>query len=804
MGEDRTMIKQVFFFYVLISCLTVESFACSHCQIIDTLPRPIFEKDLPEVIVSKKRMPISIHGDTLSYEAKQYSDVHTPKLQDLLRKMPGFRVDDGGHIFFNGKEVSKILIDGDDLSGNRYTVLSRNLRASLVKQLQVVQQFQENRLMKGHVLSDAIALNIKINDEYRGKPTGNVFALGNFRNYGAVNGDLLRLRQHTKQLLFLDKNNIGDEGLSDDYKSVQLGESVNIDENYTSWPFSDHNLKQHAFISSRYRRINNDVGVMNLTSNKLGKYVKMRTETNIAKRSLLHFSNTLQRINIPGITPIEVFSLLSTRNTSNKGSVRFVVDRDNNRRRVSRYAFYAGSDLMYGAMKENRNLADNMLRHFHQQHFTGVLSIQQQETWAIGKNGLLLIENSFGLDNHRQHLKINDQAFFKLPYIKHIYPYDQLFSHKGSQFNSHIGRVVSFSAGTLRYGVRGSFQSIYSVLDKNEHRYFQYKNYAYFSIVKKFILKSSQEFQFAVGSANYAGISNSAKSKMIFRAEHSMTWQIRKLSTIRFGGNFGRAAPDLKLFHAGPLFSQYGVFLSPPTQITYPVSAEFHIDLTKMDLYKGFIAMLSVRYRQALNEQGIATMITPYFSGTAYFIMPEQKNISMVTNVEQFIFSLKMKYVFNGSLLFMRMPQQLNHQIFQSAIYTMGIDHKMISNWKGRLNIEINYRSDRSYFTSLSKQSSGSQFRRFHYRLHGNVKINNIISGGVYYTGIQTDRKNYFSMFDARFKAKLGNRFTTSIELVNLLNNQYYREQTVGLYTSQSFALLLNGRRILFGLNYSF
>lgn len=798
------MNKQLIFFYVLFSSLTVNSFACTSYQIYDTLPGPGFKKDLPEVVIRKKRMPISIHGDTLTYDVNQYSDVHTSKLQDLLRELPGFRVDEGGHIFFNGKEVSKILIDGDDLSGHRYTVLSRNLRASLVKQLQVVQQYQENRLMKGHMLSDAIALNIKINDEFRGKPVGNVFASGNFRNYGNVNGDLLRLRQHTKQLLFLDKNNTGDEGLSDYNKSIQLDESVNIDENFTSWPFSDHNRDQHTYIPSKYRRINNDVGVMSLTSCKIGRFIKVRNETNIEKQSLFHFSDTRQHLSIPRATPLEFFSFLSTRNTSNRGSARFVIDRDNNQRRVSRYTMFAASDIISGKMEENRNLVENLLRRFHEHHRNGVFSIQQEETWTFGKKGLLLIENYFGLDNHRQHLSIDDQGFFILPYIKHIHPYDQLFYHQGKKFNSHIGRVVSFSSATLRYGVRGTFQTVNSLLDNNEQRYSLQKNYAYLSIVKKYFLKATQEFHFAVGSAKYAGISNSVKSKMIFRAEHSMTWQIRKLSNIRFGGNFGRAAPDLKLFHAGPLFSQYGVFVGPPKQTTYPLSAEFHIDVTKIDLYKGFTAMLSVRYRQIINEQGIATMITPSFSGTAYFIMSEQRNISVLSNIEKFIFPIKMKYVFNGSLLFMRMPQKLNHQIFQSAIYTLGMDHKMISNWQGRLNIEFAYRFDLSRFSSVSQQRSSSQFRRVQYLGQVNIKINKTISGGVQYTVIQSGKKNYFSMFDARMKARLGSQFTASLELINMLNSRYYREQSVGLYTRQLSAVQLNGRQVLVGLNCSF
>lgn len=792
--------KHTLFFFA--SFLILSSFSYQSQLIQDTILSTKPNLDLPEVVIKRNRMPVKMHGDTLSLDAGHYMDANTSKLQDLLKKMPGFRVDQAGRIFFNGKEISKILIDGDDLSGYRYATLSRNLRASLVKQLQVLQRFQENRLMKEHIVSDAIALNINIHEEYKNKPTGNAYASNNVGSYGAINGDLLKLRHNVKQLFFLDKNNIGDEGLNDD-KNIQFDETTNIDRNYTSWPFTDL-PSGPAFISSRYKNINNDAGVMSLTSNKIGRFIKLRSETKFDKQSLFHFSDTRQHISIPGIDPINTFSLLSTRTNSSAGTFRLVLDIDNKRQHVSRYVFSSSSEFITGSLYEKRKLLEDMQRSFQQRHRNSGFSVHQQETWTIGKRGLLQMENTYAINHHRQLLMIDDSFFFLFPYKKYATKYDQQLFHRGSLFNTHVGRIVGNAGVTVRYGVRGSFQTIYSILDQNEQRYTQQKTYAYFSIVKRLLLKASQEVQFAVGNANHSALSGSINDHLIYRVEHSMTWQIKQLSKIRVGSTIDRTAPDLKLFHAGPLFLHSGIFMMPPISAAYPVSAEIRMDLTKMDLYKGLTVLLSIRSGTTRHGQGTSSFITPSFSSAGYFIMSEQKNVSVASNIEQFIFPLKMKYVFNGSWMFMKLPQQLNNEIFQTAIYTLGIEHKMISNWKGRLNIELNYRSDRSRFVSVSSNGPGSQFSRHHYSVHGNLRISKTFSGVVHHSGIYTGGGNYFSMADARIKAILSSRFTASLELSNIMNNQCYREISAGLYTSQSYAMQLNGRRILFGVNYSF
>ena len=66
-------------------------------------------KLLQEIIIKAPELPFKIIGDTIDYDADKYQSNDVNKLEDLLKKMEGFHVEDDGKITFNGKQVSKIL-----------------------------------------------------------------------------------------------------------------------------------------------------------------------------------------------------------------------------------------------------------------------------------------------------------------------------------------------------------------------------------------------------------------------------------------------------------------------------------------------------------------------------------------------------------------------------------------------------------------------------------------------------------------------------------------------------------------------
>lgn len=93
---------------------------------------------LKEATVTGVKTPIKVMEDTIEFNADTYKTQPNAVVEDLLKRLPGVEVDSDGKITANGKEVTKILIDGKEFFADDPKVASKNLPVSMVDKLQVV------------------------------------------------------------------------------------------------------------------------------------------------------------------------------------------------------------------------------------------------------------------------------------------------------------------------------------------------------------------------------------------------------------------------------------------------------------------------------------------------------------------------------------------------------------------------------------------------------------------------------------------------------------------------------------------
>jgi hypothetical protein len=129
---------------------------------------------LQTVVIKGKSPPVVVRGDTTEYNVSSFADSTERSMEDLIRKLPGFSVNENGVIQYNGKMVERVLIEGDDVFGENYTMGTRNIRADMFSKVQVVDRFQDNPLMQGIRESDRMVLNLKINPDRKRALSGNV------------------------------------------------------------------------------------------------------------------------------------------------------------------------------------------------------------------------------------------------------------------------------------------------------------------------------------------------------------------------------------------------------------------------------------------------------------------------------------------------------------------------------------------------------------------------------------------------------------------------------------------------------
>ena len=146
----------------------------THTEIIDaknntsniTLDAQLFKSkitELNEVVVRAKKRPFEIKKDTIVFNVESYKDGTERKVEDLLKKLPGIEINSKtGTIKFNGKSIETVMLDGDNLFGYNYTVGTKNINLDIVQSVEAIENYSENKLLKGIENSEKVALNLKL------------------------------------------------------------------------------------------------------------------------------------------------------------------------------------------------------------------------------------------------------------------------------------------------------------------------------------------------------------------------------------------------------------------------------------------------------------------------------------------------------------------------------------------------------------------------------------------------------------------------------------------------------------------
>ncbi|WP_367889167.1 carboxypeptidase regulatory-like domain-containing protein [Polaribacter filamentus] len=114
-------------------------------------------------IVSK--MPVTVRGDTIIYNADSFQNGTERKLEDVLKKLPGVEINAAGEIEVEGKKVEKIMIDGKEFFSGDTKLASKNIPSSAVDKIQVLRNYSNVSQLSGvQSNQDRVAINIKLKE----------------------------------------------------------------------------------------------------------------------------------------------------------------------------------------------------------------------------------------------------------------------------------------------------------------------------------------------------------------------------------------------------------------------------------------------------------------------------------------------------------------------------------------------------------------------------------------------------------------------------------------------------------------
>ncbi len=161
--------------------------------------------------ITLEAQKIQIKEDTISYKVDSTMYRKNDNVETMLKNLPGIQVEKDGTVMAQGKQVTKVKVNGKDFFGGDVTVATRELNADMVERIQIIDDYGDQAAFTGIKDGDPTkTINIELkksknkgifgnitgglgtNDRYLGSANTNFFnndqqlsLLGNINNINA-------------------------------------------------------------------------------------------------------------------------------------------------------------------------------------------------------------------------------------------------------------------------------------------------------------------------------------------------------------------------------------------------------------------------------------------------------------------------------------------------------------------------------------------------------------------------------------------------------------------------------------------
>jgi len=200
--------------------------------------------NLDEIVIKGNLRPYSKKKDTISYNVSKYINGSERKIEEVIKKLPGIELNEqSGEITYKGKSIETVTLDGDNLFGFNYSLGTKNINIDLVEQIEAIDNYAENPLLKDIEQGGKVSLNLKLK---KGKVdvSGNLdFGSGWFNDGDQafnIASNILGITKTYKSFATLTYNNTGINKSPFDYFGYSFNAEQLKERNY----FAEKNISE--------------------------------------------------------------------------------------------------------------------------------------------------------------------------------------------------------------------------------------------------------------------------------------------------------------------------------------------------------------------------------------------------------------------------------------------------------------------------------------------------------------------------------------------------------------------------------
>lgn len=757
----------------------------------DTLPSKS-HLVLPEIQIKGNALVAKRRGDTLVFTADRFKRPDALRLDQLLSNVPGFQVDPNGNISFNGRPIKKLMLDGNDLTAENYHLISRNLRSLMVDSIQVIERYNENRLLKNINGTNDIAVNLVLKQAFYGKPSTNITTAYAPKRHGEFQTELIELRSKRKQMIVINANNIG--GHSFQHNQVQQLNSGNKQRTvYASWP----GLLKNTLVSTleaKYINQNSDYGFSIASSIKVNKFNQLRV--NLDKSALLEANilSQLQLFSSVNGNSIVLFSKQIQKHILNTTNVQIYweADKGNQKRTVFEFEGY----------KQKSGTLVNEVRHFNKMFDLNAQSglnangflFKIDYTRKTASNHIWQWETILNGSTNIYQVDISRNDVVQLDSVASTFK--QFVKHGGVNGQTSLGHIRSTKRNTIRYWLKTSITQLHSSQNISSLQLSAFKSYLSAHLTRVVSRKINFDLQSMLGNVHMT-YNRLGTSQSIYHIEQMFTW--KPIATRQLSLNYGilKQEVDVTRFFAGTIYTTAAMQIAGPTTISFPVTLYSQLHFSLLDLYRGINLYTQLLISEIKRDYFITTNLHPYYTNISQQIAERQSSVSFNFQLEKIIHPARLKYRLLYTAMRLSGPSQLNAQRFIVGNTATRIGQNISTNWRKGYNFQVEYQFVQSVFSGFA--SNALQNSRHDYKVIVELLFSRRLNAHLmlhHYTG-----RNIipFELFDFKMNWSPKSKYRFYLTGNNLLNRKLFFQQIISANSISTNQQYLIGRRIVIG-----
>jgi hypothetical protein len=184
-------------------------------------------ESLNEVIINYDYQPIVKSKDTITYNLKAFTNGNEFKMQDVLAKLPGIKVENGT-IKVQGKTVTKLLVEGKPFFDGSTKLAIENIPANVMAKIEIISDYKESELLRNLADNEDLALNVVLKEDKKDFIFGDLEAGIGLDKFYSVHNAIFKYNPTSNFSFIGDINNFNNSSLNFSDLSRLVGSASNL------------------------------------------------------------------------------------------------------------------------------------------------------------------------------------------------------------------------------------------------------------------------------------------------------------------------------------------------------------------------------------------------------------------------------------------------------------------------------------------------------------------------------------------------------------------------------------------------